>query len=168
MKSRSRRDHLGFIANHVCSTRYLLLAIVGTIASLTAIGVGATSMIIPSRGGRYDGISCNHLMSIYKRAYISVGFRLDRVETMSGFFEMTLSFPHPNDPKNPSGGGSFRFFLPATRDLSCSAYMQTMGVLGHYDAYNLEEHIAFGKVISAADQKAQALIAKKLGGPKPE
>lgn len=139
----------------------------GIITLTMGTGAGATTIFIHNLG-RYNGISCDKLMDVYKHAYISVGFKLDRMETMPGFYEMIFSFPNPTDPQKPAGGGSFQFFLPKTKEVSCSAYMPTMGVLGHYDAYNLEQHNAFEKVILAADQKAQALVTKKVGPPEPE
>jgi len=144
-----------------------MLASVVLIAGIAGPRTEATSILIYNLG-RYDGIDCDKLMAVYKHAYISVGFKLDHVETVPGFFTMIFSFPNPTDPSKPPGGGSFEFSPSENNKMSCRAYMPTMGVLGQYDAYKLEEHFAFENTITAANQKAQALITKKLGAPKPE
>lgn len=146
--------------------RHLLFAIVGVIASIS--GASATSVVIQNLG-RYDGITCDKLMDVYKRAYTSVGFTLDGIENVQpGFYKMTFSFPNPSEPKKPAGGGWFEFLAPRTKAFACSAFMPAMGAPSDSGAYSPEEFWAFFKVVNAADRKAQALITKELGAPKPE
>lgn len=150
-----------------CSAQCFLLASVGMIVLIMGTKAGATTIVI-NNIQRYDGVDCNRLMAVYKRTYISVGFKFSGTEMLgTDIVVMSFIFPNPAQPTKPSGGGSFRFYWPKAKELSCEVSNYTMGVLGHYDAYTLEEHIAFQKVILAADGKAERLIMKKLGTPKP-
>jgi hypothetical protein len=106
-------------------------------------------------------------MDLYKRTYIAVGFRFDHTEIiMPGSYRMIFSFPNLTDPKKPAGGAYFEFSVPKNGESWCDESPITMGVLGHYDAYSLEEHNAFDKIITDADRKAQALITQRVGAPK--
>jgi hypothetical protein len=79
---------------------------------------------------------------------------------------MSFTFPNSADPQKPPGGASFRFLLPEKNELNCKVSGRTIGVLGHYDSYTLEQHRQFQNIILAADDRAQALIAKEIGVPK--
>lgn len=147
------------------SLKHFILVSIAVFAGLAGTPAEGTSILIYNLG-RYDGVDCDKLMALYKQAYLSAGFKLDRVETLPGLFTMIFSFPNPTDRTKPAGGGSIQFSSPTANETGCVAYRVTMGVLGHYDAYNLEEHVAFENLINAADQKAQAQITKKVGPPK--
>lgn len=145
-----------------CSAKYFLLASVGMIVLATAPETMATSIIIENTK-RYEGVGCDKLMAVYKRIYISVGFKFSSTEMLDkDTYLMSFTFPNPIEPNKPAGGGGFHFLLPKKNELTCNVSRYTLGVLGHYEAYTLEQHKEFRNIILAANVKAQALIAEEI------
>lgn len=148
--------------------KLFMLASMSAMSAIVTPMSEATSRYVDNLG-RYDGIDCQTLMTVYKQAYYAVGFKLDHIEKEASFSQLILMFPHPTDPaKPPVGRGVFRFSSPSRKDPSCRVYRPIMGAIGPYDAYELKQYDAFEDRIWAASRRAQAMITRKLGAPKSE
>ncbi len=148
-----------------CSVKHFFLTSVATAALMLGPKAGALSIIIHDTL-RYEGVSCDKLMDVYRRAYVSAGFKFDGTKMfVPDAPEMNFTFSNPKEPKSPPGGGSIRFYLSKNKE-SCEMKNYIFGVLDYSEVYSVEQYTEFEKLVLAADAKARALIRKRVGLPK--
>ncbi|HVY24747.1 MAG TPA: hypothetical protein VG962_15485 [Steroidobacteraceae bacterium] len=144
--------------------KWLLFGSLGLSVLMTGMNARGLSRIATGYT-TFDGISCDDLMKIYKRAYTYVGFRFKNKEPWSvGMFLLNFNFPNTVHINKPAGIGGIRFSVPQERtEVSCNVERYVMGIPSDNDTYSIEEHDAFEERIFSASNEAEALVRKKVG-----
>ncbi|MES1191155.1 MAG: hypothetical protein ABUS47_08765 [Steroidobacter sp.] len=155
MTNARSKTHLG---------KWLLLSSLGLGLLIAAICASALSIFVDNNT-TFDGISCDDLSKVYKRAYTAAGFKFkNREARQPALFLLSFDFPNPAQPNKLPGGGALKFRSPDGKDeTSCNASEYYMGVGANWGIYSSEEYEAFEKAIFAARDKAEVLVRKKLG-----